>query len=83
MGPFVTFCLSFFVAKKKLISIEKNSRSSFGAQKLHFQNAALLCEISRSETPFFVKYRILTSCFYVKYRILTDQMRKPVATHRP
>lgn len=31
---------------------------------------ALLCKISRSETLFLVKYRILMPCFYVKYRIL-------------
>ena len=34
------------------------------------QIAALLCIISRSETPFPVKYRILVLCFYVKYRVL-------------
>ena len=31
---------------------------------------ALLCKISRSETLFLVKYRILMLCFYVKYRVL-------------
>ena len=31
---------------------------------------ALLCKISRSKTPFLVKYRILMLCFYVKYRVL-------------
>jgi hypothetical protein len=34
------------------------------------QIAAFLCKISRSETPFLVKYRILPLCFYVKYRVL-------------
>ena len=35
-----------------------------------FKIVALLCKISRSETLFLVKYRILMLCFYVKYRVL-------------
>ena len=33
-------------------------------------NCSVLCKLSRSETPFLVKYRILLLCFYVKYRVL-------------
>ena len=39
-------------------------------QNYTFKIVALLCKISRSETLFLVKYRILMLCFYVKYRVL-------------
>ena len=40
------------------------------AKNYTYKIVALLCKISRSETLFLVKYRILMLCFYVKYRVL-------------
>ncbi len=48
----------------------KNYTFNDKCQNYTFKFVALSCKISRSETPFLVKYRILLVCFYVKYRVL-------------